>query len=105
MSKGLDIGFRLARKQVKAGHPVWMPPEDFAVLLRDILTRFCDLDEKRANTFEADARAQKITKAYQLPELSTEILQRHFDLSVGEALEFRRVARWIRVMQRMKEKE
>lgn len=91
------ITLLLARKQAANGHSIWIPPEEFAILLRDILSRFCRLDEKRCVAFEMEARYQKLTAYYHLPELTTKMLQTHFGLMLGEAFEFRRVAKWIAV--------
>jgi hypothetical protein len=97
-----SIDFLLAHKQVETGHPVWVPPEDFALLLKDILTRFVGLDEKRCANFELEARYQKVTKRYHLPELHQSVLQERFGLMVGEAIEFRRVAKWIAVQEALR---
>jgi len=63
-------GHRLAYAQVEDGQAVWIPPEDFKVLLEDILSRCVHGREARESAMRA-FHEQGITERYSLACIET----------------------------------
>jgi hypothetical protein len=101
MEQGSRVDVELATRQVKAGHPVWIPPDNCAECISDILQRFCGVTLTITKYALKNAAIQRIDSRWMLPRLTPKDLASVFNLTIGQQLLFTRSARWIIVMDEL----